>query len=190
MHCDFIYICVRLFFGNVYSYDILNIYKVRSSISRLGLFLIWLLNTGLAKYLVFSASTVIITSLRSLIVKMFTLIFGCHLFKAFEAVPVWFGLVWFGLVLIFGCHLFKAFEAVPVRQQKNLSCGVRIDLGLELAGAKFHLKNIPFLLGNIFFNGKYRFYWKISFSLINIFFIGKYLCYWKISFLMANIFFY
>ena len=119
-------------FGNVYSYDILNIYKVRSSISRLGLFLIWLLNTGLAKYLVFSASTVIITSLRSLSVKMFT--------------------------LIFGCHLFKAFEAVPVRQQKNLSCGVRIDLGLELAGAKFHLKNIPFLLGNIFFIGKYLFY--------------------------------
>ena len=120
----YIYLCVRLFFGNASSYDILNIYKVRSSISRLGLFLIWLLNTGLAKYLVFSASTVIITSLRSLIVKMFT--------------------------LIFGCHLFKAFEAVPVRQQKNLSCGVRIDLGLELAGAKFHLKNIPF-------------HWEISF---------------------------
>ena len=133
MHWYFICIFMCPFiFGNVYSYDILNIYKVRSSISRLGLFLIWLLNTGLAKYLVFSASTVIITSLRSLSVKMFT--------------------------LIFGCHLFKAFEAVPVRQQKNLSCGVRIDLGLELAGAKFHLKNIPFLLGNIFFIGKYLFY--------------------------------
>ena len=137
MHCDFLYIYMCPFiFGNVYPYDILNIYKVRSSISRLGLFLIWLLNTGLAKYLVFSASTVIITSLRSLSVKMFT--------------------------LIFGCHLFKAFEAVPVRQQKNLSCGVRIDLGLELAGAKFHLKNIPF-------------YWEISFLMENIVFIGKYL---------------
>ena len=120
----FIYTCVRLFFGNVYSYDILNIYKVRSSISRLGLFLIWLLNTGLAKYLVFSASTVIITSLRSLSVKMFT--------------------------LIFGCHLFKAFEAVPVRQQKNLSCGVRIDLGLELGAQSFTWKIYLFI-------GKYLF---------------------------------
>ena len=132
-------------FGNVYSYDILNIYKVRSSISRLGLFLIWLLNTGLAKYLVFSASTVIITSLRSLSVKMFT--------------------------LIFGCHLFKAFEAVPVRQQKNLSCGVRIDLGLELAGAKFHLKNIPFYWEISFFIRKFLFFYKYVHQSANLIFV-------------------
>ena len=62
----FAHLYIFIFYLHTYiiiiAYSVLYIYKESSSMSRLGLFLIWSLNSGLARYFFFSARTFIITS--------------------------------------------------------------------------------------------------------------------------------